>query len=109
MNFDRMSNDTRSPYYPGAEVLRRTGVRIDGKPAASNVSEACVSEGWVVYQKWSPKRKKHDLVRVDGVRVEFFERHNHKTNNPTEGDRLALEKAEEKRRRKAEKLRRLGL
>ncbi len=43
---DRLSNDERSPYY-NAEVLKRdVGIRFKGVEK-TNVSEYCVSEGWV--------------------------------------------------------------
>jgi hypothetical protein len=43
---DRLSNDERSPFY-NAEVLERgVGIRFNGKER-TDVSEYCVSEGWI--------------------------------------------------------------
>ena len=43
---DRLSNDERSPFYD-AEVLERgVGIRFNGKER-TDVSEYCVSDGWI--------------------------------------------------------------
>ena len=43
---DRLSNDERSPFY-NAEVLERgVGIMFNGKER-TDVSEYCVSEGWI--------------------------------------------------------------
>jgi hypothetical protein len=43
---DRLSTDPRSPYY-NADVLKRdVGIRFKGAEK-TNVSEYCVSEGWI--------------------------------------------------------------
>jgi hypothetical protein len=51
---DRLSNDERSPFY-NAELLER-GVRIlfNGKER-TDVSEYCVSEGWIRVQAGNSK------------------------------------------------------
>ncbi len=43
---DRLSNDERSPYYDGAILERGVGIRFNGKER-TDVSEYCVSEGWI--------------------------------------------------------------
>ncbi len=43
---DRLSNDERSPFY-NAELLEQgVGIRFNGKER-EDVSEYCVSEGWI--------------------------------------------------------------
>ena len=43
---DRLSNDERSPFY-NAELLERgVGIKFNGKER-TDVSEYCVSEGWI--------------------------------------------------------------
>jgi hypothetical protein len=43
---DRLSNDARSPYYDGEALERDVGIRFKGVEK-TNVSEYCVSEGWI--------------------------------------------------------------
>src|SRR5262245_59632677 len=43
---DRLSNDPRSPYYDADVFKRDVGIRFKGVEK-TNVSEYCVSEGWV--------------------------------------------------------------
>ena len=43
---DRVSNDPRSPHYDGEALKRDIGIRFKGAEK-TNVSEYCVSEGWV--------------------------------------------------------------
>jgi Protein of unknown function (DUF3297) len=43
---DRLSNDPASPYYDGETLKRDVGIRFKGVEK-TNVSEYCVSEGWV--------------------------------------------------------------
>ena len=43
---DRLSVDPRSPYYNEAVLARDVGIRFKGVEK-TNVSEYCVSEGWV--------------------------------------------------------------
>jgi Protein of unknown function (DUF3297) len=43
---DRVSNDPRSPHYDGEALERDIGIRFKGVEK-TNVSEYCVSEGWV--------------------------------------------------------------
>lgn len=51
---DRLSNDERSPYY-NAELLERgVGIRFNGKER-TDVSEYCVSEGWIRAQAGNSK------------------------------------------------------
>ena len=43
---DRLSNDPRSPHYDADAFKRDVGIRFKGVEK-TNVSEYCVSEGWV--------------------------------------------------------------
>jgi Protein of unknown function (DUF3297) len=43
---DRLSNDPGSPFYDGEAFKRDVGIRFKGVEK-TNVSEYCVSEGWV--------------------------------------------------------------
>jgi hypothetical protein len=43
---DRLSNDPGSPYYDGDALTRDVGIRFKGVEK-TNVSEYCVSEGWI--------------------------------------------------------------
>ncbi|MFY9769920.1 MAG: DUF3297 family protein [Xanthobacteraceae bacterium] len=43
---DRLSNNPGSPYYDGDALTRDVGIRFKGVEK-TNVSEYCVSEGWI--------------------------------------------------------------
>jgi hypothetical protein len=43
---DRLSNDSRSPFYNAGALERDIGIRFKGIEK-TNVSEYCISEGWV--------------------------------------------------------------
>ena len=43
---DRLSNDSRSPHYNANALERDVGIRFKGVEK-TNVSEYCVSEGWI--------------------------------------------------------------
>ena len=43
---DRLSNDSRSPFYNGESLKRDVGIQFKGVEK-TNVSEYCVSEGWI--------------------------------------------------------------
>jgi hypothetical protein len=43
---DRLSNDPRSPHFNAALLERGVGIRFNGAEK-TNVTEYCVSEGWV--------------------------------------------------------------
>ena len=43
---DRLSNDPGSPHYDGDALTRDVGIRFKGFEK-TNVSEYCVSEGWI--------------------------------------------------------------
>ena len=43
---DRLSNDERSPFYNGEILERGVGILFNGKER-TDVSEYCVSEGWI--------------------------------------------------------------
>lgn len=102
-DIDRLSADPDSPYYPGKDLLRRVGVRINGEVMPSNVREFCVSGRWAILQKKvSGKWQTETLTEVN---VEVFDRHNHHQTEVTDADRARLAAAEAKRQRKAAKLR----
>ena len=43
---DRLSIDERSPFFDGELLARGVGIRFNGKER-TDVSEYCVSEGWI--------------------------------------------------------------
>ncbi len=43
---DRLSNDERSPFYDLEALERGVGIRFNGKER-TDVSEYCISEGWI--------------------------------------------------------------
>jgi hypothetical protein len=43
---DRLSLDPRSPFYDEAPLSRGVGIKFNGKEK-TNVTEYCVSEGWI--------------------------------------------------------------
>ena len=43
---DRLSNNPGSPYYDGDALTRDVGIRFKGVEK-TNVSEYCVTEGWI--------------------------------------------------------------
>lgn len=51
---DRLSNDPRSPFYNEELLERGVGIRFNGKER-TDVSEYCVSEGWVRAQAGNSK------------------------------------------------------
>ena len=51
---DRLSNDPRSPFYNEELLERGVGIRFNGKER-TDVSEYCVSEGWVRVQAGNSK------------------------------------------------------
>jgi len=60
---DRLSNDERSPYY-NAEVLKRdVGIRFKGVEK-TNVSEYCVSEGWVRVEVGKAKDRRGNPLTI---------------------------------------------
>ena len=51
---DRLSNDPRSPFYNEELLERGIGIRFNGKER-TDVSEYCVSEGWIRAQAGNSK------------------------------------------------------
>lgn len=51
---DRLSNDPRSPFYNEELLTRGIGIRFNGKER-TDVSEYCVSEGWIRAQAGNSK------------------------------------------------------
>lgn len=103
---DRASCSEDSPFYPGHEVLRNLGVKINGEVMPGNVQEYCVSERWADIQDgFDKKTKKRKLKRLTDVDVEPFTRPRPSKQIATETDRAMLDAAQAKRERKAAKLR----
>jgi hypothetical protein len=71
---DRLSNDPRSPHYLAAVFSHEIGIRFNDKER-SDVSEYCVSEGWVKVPagKSVDRRGQPLLIKLKG-RVEAFYR-----------------------------------
>ena len=51
---DRLSNDPRSEFYNEDLLMRGIGIRFNGKER-TDVSEYCVSEGWIRAQAGNSK------------------------------------------------------
>jgi hypothetical protein len=71
---DRLSIDTRSPYYVAAVLEHEIGIRLNDKER-KDVEEYCISEGWVkVPAGKTVDRKGHPmLIKLNG-KVEAFYR-----------------------------------
>jgi hypothetical protein len=71
---DRLSTDSRSPYYVAAVLEHDIGVRFnDGE--RSDVEEYCISEGWVkVAARKALDRKGQPLLITLKGKVEVFYR-----------------------------------
>jgi hypothetical protein len=70
---DRLSNDPDSPHYDEAILERGIGIRFNGAEK-TNVSEYCVSEGWVrlIAGKSVDRRGKPLTVTVRGKVEPYF-------------------------------------
>ena len=71
---DRLSVDTKSPYYDEALLARGIGVRFRGE-VKTNVEEYCQSEGWIrVAAGKSLDRKGNPLtIKLNGPVEVWFE------------------------------------
>ena len=71
---DRLSVDTRSPYYVAAIFEHEIGIRLNNKER-KDVEEYCISEGWVkVPAGKTVDRKGHPmLIKLTG-KIEAFYR-----------------------------------
>ena len=70
---DRLSNDSKSPYY-NAELLERdVGVRFKGVEK-TNVSEYCVSEGWIRVEAGKTKDRHGNplTIKLTGTVEAYF-------------------------------------
>jgi tetratricopeptide (TPR) repeat protein len=70
---DRLSSDTTSPHYRSECFAFPIGIRVNGKER-SDVSEYCVSEGWVKVPsgKTVDRRGKRLLIQLRGVIEPFY-------------------------------------
>ena len=103
---DRLSCAEDSPYFPGDQVLRTIGIKINGEVMPANVQEYCISERWADLQDgFDKKTKKRKLKRLTDVDIEPFTRPRPSKQVATETDRAMLDAAQAKRERKAAKLR----
>jgi hypothetical protein len=70
---DRLSNDSKSPYY-NAELLERdVGVRFKGVEK-TNVAEYCISEGWIKVEAGKTKDRYGNplTIKLNGPVEVFF-------------------------------------
>ena len=70
---DRLSTDSRSPFYDANVLSRDVGIRFKGVEK-TNVEEYCVSEGWVRVTAGNAKdRHGHPLtIKVHGPVEPYF-------------------------------------
>ena len=70
---DRLSNDERSPFYDAALLERGVGIRFNGKER-TDVSEYCVSEGWIRVQagKARDRRGNPMTLKINGTVEPYF-------------------------------------
>jgi hypothetical protein len=70
---DRLSNDPRSPFYDDEALTRDVGIRFKGVEK-TNVSEYCVSEGWIRVEVGKTKdRYGHPLtIKLTGPVEAYF-------------------------------------
>lgn len=107
---DRVSLDPTSPHY--WPHYRKLGVNIDGKKRPGDVHEFCVSEGWAMVRarneegkfRIDPSGSGFMLERITG-QIEPFLREPLPDERKTLADAERLRAAEEKRQRKAAKMR----
>jgi hypothetical protein len=71
---DRLSTDPRSPHHAAAVLAHDVGIRLNGKER-SDVSEYCISAGWVKVPAGKTVDRKGQplLIQLKG-RVEVFYR-----------------------------------
>jgi hypothetical protein len=70
---DRLSTDSKSPYYDADVLARDVGIRFKGVEK-NNVEEYCVSEGWVRVTVGSAKDRfgKALTLKVSGAVEPYF-------------------------------------
>ncbi|MBX3583025.1 MAG: DUF3297 family protein [Rhizobiaceae bacterium] len=71
---DRLSNDPRSPFYDEQLLMRGIGIRFNGKER-TDVSEYCVSEGWIRAQAGNSKDRfgQPMTIKLKGTVEPFLE------------------------------------
>ena len=71
---DRLSNDPASPYYDGDALTRDVGIRFKGIEK-TNVSEYCVSEGWIRVEVGKTKDRHGNplTIKLTGPVEAYFE------------------------------------
>ncbi|MEQ1941445.1 DUF3297 family protein [Mesorhizobium sp. VNQ89] len=71
---DRLSNDPRSPFYNEELLLNGIGIRFNGKQR-TDVSEYCVSEGWIRAQAGNSKDRfgQPMTIKLKGTVEPFLE------------------------------------
>ncbi|MGC2125861.1 MAG: DUF3297 family protein [Xanthobacteraceae bacterium] len=70
---DRLSTDPNSPYYDAAILQRDVGVRFKGVEK-TNVSEYCVSEGWIRVEAGKTKDRHGNplTIKLTGTVEAYF-------------------------------------
>ncbi|MBL8577936.1 MAG: DUF3297 family protein [Mesorhizobium sp.] len=71
---DRLSNDPRSPFYNEELLMNGIGIRFNGKER-TDVSEYCVSEGWIRAQAGNSKDRfgQPMTIKLKGTVEPFLE------------------------------------
>jgi len=71
---DRLSNDPRSPFYNEELLVNGIGIRFNGKER-TDVSEYCVSEGWIRAQAGNSKDRfgQPMTIKLKGTVEPFLE------------------------------------
>lgn len=71
---DRLSNDPRSPFYNEELLMHGIGIRFNGKER-TDVSEYCVSEGWIRAQAGNSKDRfgQPMTIKLKGTVEPFLE------------------------------------
>lgn len=70
---DRLSIDTRSPFYVAAVFEHEVGIRLNGKERL-DVLEYCISEGWIKVPagKTVDRRGQPLLIKLKGAVEAFY-------------------------------------
>jgi hypothetical protein len=70
---DRLSNDPHSPYFDAEALTRDVGVRFKGAEK-TNVTEYCVSEGWIRVEAGKTKDRHGNplLIKLTGPVEAYF-------------------------------------
>lgn len=70
---DRLSTDRKSPYYDEAVLTRDVGIRFKGVEK-TNVTEYCISEGWIRVEAGKTKDRHGNplLIKLTGTVEAYF-------------------------------------